>query len=140
MLQGGTGQREIGLNLGLRARFGPLLLAVYRLNFRAPRIGIGEGKWKVVIESMKKWMIFEKRISRKNEIEVDAGEKLVFDILKMKNHHTLQSLGFRKANDFIEKRFTAAIERNLRKEFWNNEEALTNLAFKIFPSIQKREI
>jgi len=54
MLQGETGRREIGLHLGLRAGFGPLLLAVYRLNFRAPCIGIGEGKWKIVIESMKK--------------------------------------------------------------------------------------
>lgn len=54
MLQGETDRREIGLNLGLRARFGPLLLAVYRLNFRAPCVGMVRGKWKVVIESMKK--------------------------------------------------------------------------------------
>jgi hypothetical protein len=52
MLQGETGRREIGLNLGLRARFGPLLLAVYRLNFRAPCIGIGEGKLEIVMKSM----------------------------------------------------------------------------------------
>ena len=52
MLQGETGRREIGLNLGLRARFGPLLLAVYRLNFRAPCVGIGEGKWKIGMKSM----------------------------------------------------------------------------------------
>lgn len=30
-------------------------------------------------------MIFEKRISRKNEIEVDAGRELVFNVFKMKN-------------------------------------------------------
>lgn len=30
-------------------------------------------------------MIFEKRISRKNEIEVDVGRKLVFSVFKMKN-------------------------------------------------------
>ena len=40
----------------------------------------------------------------------------------------------------MEGRFILAVERNLHKEFWNDEEALTNLAFKVFPSIQKREI
>lgn len=58
----------------------------------------------------------------------------------MKNIRTLQSLGFRRINDFMEGRFILAVERNLHKEFWNDEEALTNLAFKVFPSIQKREI
>lgn len=85
-------------------------------------------------------MIFEKRISRENKIEVDVGRKLVFSISKMKNSHTLQSLGFRRINDFMEGRFSLAVERNLHKEFWNDEETLTNLAFKVFPSIQKREI
>lgn len=50
MLQGESGRR----NLGLRAGFGPLLLAVYRLNFRAPCIGMIRGKWEIVIGSMKK--------------------------------------------------------------------------------------
>lgn len=75
-----------------------------------------------------------------NEIEVDAGGKLVFSLFKMKNLRTLQSLGFRRINDFMEGRFILAVERNLHKEFWNDEDALTNLAFKVFPGIQKREI
>lgn len=39
-------------------------------------------------------MIFEKRISRENEIEVDAGRKLVFDILKMKTRLTNHKISF----------------------------------------------
>ena len=52
MLQGESDRAKTGQNLGLRAGSGPLLLAVYRLNFRAPRIGIGEGKWKIGMKSM----------------------------------------------------------------------------------------
>ena len=54
MLQGESDRAKTGQNLGLRAGSGPLLLAVYRLNFRAPCIGINEGKWEIVIESIGK--------------------------------------------------------------------------------------
>ena len=54
MLQGETDRAKTGQNLGLRAGSGPLLLAVYRLNFRAPRIGITKEKRKTAIKSIGK--------------------------------------------------------------------------------------
>lgn len=54
MLQGESDRAKTGQNLGLRVGSGPLLLAVYRLNFRAPCIGINEGKWEIEGESIGK--------------------------------------------------------------------------------------
>lgn len=62
-------------------------------------------------------MIFEKRISRENEIEVDAGGKLVFGVFKMKN--ILSTLAFYASNPgwqtFAKKHFQINAIKSLEK-------------------------